>query len=73
MLNDYGVNVALHKPATMSSAFDSESYPAAGVDGLIANSMFHTDIESNTWWQVDLQQTDVSSYFLRINYGDLTC
>ena len=73
VLNDYGVNVALHKPATMSSAFDSESYPAAGVDGLIANSMFHTDIESNPWWQVDLQQTDVSSYFLRMNYGDLTC
>ena len=71
VLNDYGVNIALYKPATMSSAFDSESYPAAGVDGLIANSMFHTDIESNPWWQVDLQQPDVSSDIFFSDFGHL--
>ena len=47
-------NLALGKPARMSSQY-SGSYPAAyGVDGNLG-SMFHTQGEKNPWWQVDLQ------------------
>jgi uncharacterized cupin superfamily protein len=47
-------NLALGKPARMSSQY-SESYAAAnGVDGNLG-SMFHTQGEKNPWWQVDLQ------------------
>jgi hypothetical protein len=53
-------NLALGKPARMSSQY-SGTYPAAnGVDGNLG-SMFHTQGEKNPWWQVDLQ----SSYALK--------
>lgn len=42
--DQYGENVALNKPATMSSVYDPNyfPYPADAVDGVIADSMFHT-------------------------------
>lgn len=56
VLNEYGDNVALYKPATMSSVYDPYyyPYPADGVDGIVTDSMFHTDVEPNPWWAVDL-------------------
>ena len=58
VLNEYGENVALYKNAMMSSVYDPHyfPYPGDGVDGLIVDSMFHTNIEQNPWWQVDLEE-----------------
>ena len=59
--NEYGTNVALNKPATMSSVYDSQYYPYAadGNDGLIVDSMFHTHVEQGAWWEVDLLDPEV--------------
>ena len=49
-------NLALGKPTRMSSQYPGP-YPASnGVDGN-SGSMFHTNIENNPWWQVDLQSS----------------
>lgn len=49
-------NLALGKPTRQSH---SGLYPSrAGVDGLLTGSFgFHTGLEANPWWQVDLQRT----------------
>jgi hypothetical protein len=56
VFDEYGKNVALNRPALMSSVYDTYyfPYPGDGVDGVIADSMFHTDIEQKPWWEVDL-------------------
>jgi len=58
-------NVALHRPAFMSSVFSAPSYgsfvASKAVDGnkdpqatKPDNSCVHTEIEANPWWAVDL-------------------
>lgn len=58
VFNEYGNNVALNKPAIMSSVYDVNYFPYAGDgnDGLVVDSMFHTDIEEGPWWEVDLEE-----------------
>jgi hypothetical protein len=56
------VNLALGMPASQSSTYTGtgiDQGAAAGVDGIMAPAadayfMFHTDIEPDPWWQVDL-------------------
>lgn len=62
-------NLALRKPALMSSALDGGGLGAAaapdlaalaggGNNGVIDGKFgFHTDFEAEPWWQVDLQQS----------------
>jgi hypothetical protein len=61
-------NLALGKPAQQSSTY-SGAYPASnGVDGRKDDgSMFHTGIERNPWWQVDLQGNYALSYIMLYN------
>ncbi|WAQ95045.1 FUCL7-like protein [Mya arenaria] len=56
-------NVALGKPASQSSNYTADKWFApVGVDGNLGNndinqdSCFHTDVEYQPWWRVDLQQ-----------------
>jgi hypothetical protein len=49
-------NLAIGKPARMSSQYSGEFPAASGVDGKV-DTMFHTDSERNPWWQVDLLQS----------------
>lgn len=53
------VNVALNKPATQSSVSRWSKPDEAGmaVNGIKSGEYsFHTDLEANPWWQVDLQE-----------------
>jgi len=59
-------NLALGKPARMSSQYSGEFPAASGVDGKV-DTMFHTDSERNPWWQVDLQQSYSLSYIMLRN------
>jgi len=65
------VNLARGKPAQQSSTYSGQ-YPASnGVDGRQDNgSMFHTGIESNPWWQVDLRGNYALSYIMLYNRTD---
>lgn len=55
-------NLALHKPTSQSSTYSGTGLSQSsdlGVDGVIAPDkdpkfMFHTTLEANPWWQVDL-------------------
>ncbi|MEG3930304.1 discoidin domain-containing protein [Microcoleus sp. T3_B1] len=69
------VNIALNKPATQSSVYaDSKENDAPGGVNGVKNGKFgfHTDIEGQPWWQVDLQDyfqiKDVKIYN-RLDYG----
>jgi hypothetical protein len=44
----------------MSSVFDKKYFPYAqdGNDGIVVDSMFHTDIEQGSWWEVDLDEPE---------------
>ena len=61
VFNEYGNNVALNKPAEMSSVYDAQYHPYAadGNDGIIVDSMFHTNVEEGAWWEVDLLDPEV--------------
>ena len=61
-------NLALGKPAQQSSTYSGD-YPASnGVDGRKDDgSMFHTNSESNPWWQVDLQGNYALSHIMLYN------
>ena len=61
-------NLARGKPAQQSSTFPG-GYPASnGVDGQRGDSsMFHTNSESNPWWQVDLQGNYALSHIMLYN------
>ena len=51
-----GNNLALHKPVYQSSVYidSKQAYDASrAVDGSLA-TFFHTNNESNPWWEVDL-------------------
>ena len=62
-------NLALGKPVRMSSQYPGP-YPASkGVDGN-TDSMFHTNIERNPWWQVDLQSSFALSSIVLHNRFD---
>lgn len=65
------VNLARGKPAQESSQFNQD-YPAfKGVDGRKDNhAMFHTDIQVNPWWQVDLERSYSISYIMLYNRTD---
>jgi hypothetical protein len=75
VLNEYGDNVALNKPARMSSVYDPYyyPYPADGVDGVILGSMFHTDIEANPWWEVDLEEELAEVKEVRLYNRNVDC
>jgi hypothetical protein len=75
VLNEYGANVALNKPARMSSVYDPYyyPYPADGVDGVILGSMFHTDIEANPWWEVDLEEELAEVKEVRLYNRNVDC
>ena len=62
-------NIALGKPAQQSSTYPGGDYPASnGVDGRNDDgSMFHTNNETNPWWQVDLQGNYALSYIMLYN------
>jgi hypothetical protein len=64
-------NLARGKPAQQSSTYSGD-YPASnGVDGRKDNaSMFHTNSESNPWWQVDLQGNYALSHIVLYNRTD---
>jgi hypothetical protein len=48
-------NLALHRPARESSRYSSQYDPQGGVDGVKDGTYgFHTDLEQNPWWEVDL-------------------
>jgi SAM-dependent methyltransferase len=54
----YFTNVALNKPARQSSAYYSskENNASGGVNGVKNGKFgFHTNIEEQPWWEVDLQ------------------
>ena len=54
----YFLNIALNKPARQSSIYlgSTENDAPGGVNGLKNGKFgFHTDIEKQPWWQVDLQ------------------
>ncbi|MEG4492376.1 tetratricopeptide repeat protein [Microcoleus sp. D3_18_C4] len=54
----YFMNIALKKPATQSSVYGGarENDAPGGVNGVKNGKFgFHTDIEEQPWWQVDLQ------------------
>ena len=62
-------NLALGKPARMSSQYSGPDPASSGVDGNLG-SMFHTNIEKNPWWQVDLQSSyALSSIVLHNRYA----
>jgi FkbM family methyltransferase len=57
-----GPNLALHKPASQSSFYPGECNGSAqgAVNGIITDAFgFHTQLEVNPWWQVDLQSVHV--------------
>jgi hypothetical protein len=62
-------NVALGKPAQQSSTYSADYSAAKGVDGR-KDSFFHTGIENNPWWQVDLQGNYAISYIMLYNRTD---
>ena len=64
-------NLAGGKPAQQSSTYPG-GYPASnGVDGRKDNGgMFHTNNESNPWWQVDLQGDYALSHIMLYNRTD---
>jgi hypothetical protein len=62
-------NLALGKPAQQSSTYDADHVAAKGVDGRKDN-FFHTGIENNPWWQVDLQGNYAINYIMLYNRTD---
>ena len=54
---DGGTNIALHRPASQSSALDGKMTPQGGNDGLKTGHYgFHTTAEVRPWWMVDLER-----------------
>lgn len=54
------VNVALNKPASQSSVsrWSKPEEAAKAVNGIKTGEYsFHTDLEANPWWQVDLEKS----------------
>jgi len=76
------VNVALNRPAFMSSVYSNPSFggaysPSKAVDGnkdpfavKVNNSCINTEYESNPWWAVDLGAALVVHGILFTNRGD---
>jgi hypothetical protein len=64
------MNLALRKPAQMSSIY-SGGYPASNcVDGANSGGLCHTLAEANPWWQVDLQGNYALSHIVVTNRAD---
>jgi hypothetical protein len=65
-------NLAIHKPATQSSTskWSSGNEAENAVNGKKTGGFsFHTDIEDNPWWQVDLGAVEPLSFILIYNRG----
>jgi hypothetical protein len=69
-------NLALFKPALMSSAWRAGNTAdlavlAGGNNGIIGGNFgFHTDIELEPWWQVDLQNATTLTHVIVFNRLD---
>jgi len=48
-------NVALKKPTSQSSNYNSATLSGLGVDGNILHGIFHTRKDHKAWWKVDLE------------------
>lgn len=65
-------NVALNKPATQStlSRWSSPTESSAAVNGIkTGKQSFHTDLEPNPWWQVDLGEIHLVRSIAIFNRG----
>ncbi len=70
-------NIALFKPALMSSSWSGNppialaALAAGGNNGVIDGGFgFHTEFETNAWWQVDLQHAFLITHILVFNRLD---
>lgn len=75
VFDEFGNNAALNMPARMSSVFDENyfPYPGDGNDGIIVDNMFHTNIELNPWWEVDLGEELVEVKEIVVYNRNLDC
>ena len=48
-------NVALRKPTSQSSNHSATDLSGLGVDGNILGSYFHTQLDKQAWWKVNLE------------------
>lgn len=64
-------NLALRRPTRISSKYTAATTGDGGVDGKREGYGFHTDLEANPWWEVDLQQVAALSEIRIYNRPDV--
>ena len=70
-------NIALNKPATLSSEYGSYSTSGAtngDTDGVMNQNPYwngiHTNSEINPWWKVDLEGNKYDFWYMLVCYSD---